>query len=87
MESQIRAGHTDLQGLCLALAGWSAELRLLRVSRGLATGGARLAHVRSDGHRLACGPRPLTGAFRRESRPEAEKPASGKYRWRARKEG
>jgi len=24
----MRAGHPDLQGLCLALADWSAELRL-----------------------------------------------------------
>jgi hypothetical protein len=26
---QIRSGHPDLQGLCLALADWSAELRLI----------------------------------------------------------
>jgi hypothetical protein len=30
VEAQIRAGHPDLQGLCLALADWSAELRLLQ---------------------------------------------------------
>lgn len=30
VEAQIRAGHPDLQGLCLALADWSAELRLFR---------------------------------------------------------
>jgi len=29
IEDQHRAGHTDLQGLCLALADWSAELRIL----------------------------------------------------------
>ena len=29
MESQIRAGHLDIQGLCLALADWSAELSIL----------------------------------------------------------
>ena len=29
MERLIRSGHPDLQGLCLALADWSAELRLL----------------------------------------------------------
>jgi hypothetical protein len=29
IESQIRTGHIDLQGLCLALFDWSAELRLL----------------------------------------------------------
>jgi hypothetical protein len=26
----IRAGHSDLQGLCRALVDWSAELRLLQ---------------------------------------------------------
>jgi hypothetical protein len=29
IEVQIRAGHPDLPGLCLALSDWSAELRLL----------------------------------------------------------
>jgi hypothetical protein len=29
LEDQIRAGHPDLHGLCLALADWSAELRLI----------------------------------------------------------
>jgi hypothetical protein len=29
----IRAGHRDLEGLCLALADWSAELRLLLASK------------------------------------------------------
>ena len=29
VEAAIRAGHPDLQGLCLALADWSAELRIL----------------------------------------------------------
>src|ERR1022692_4401919 len=38
IEGQIRAGHPDLQGLCLALADWSGELRLLKDTRGLATG-------------------------------------------------
>jgi hypothetical protein len=45
IEAQIRAGHPDLQGLCLALADWSAELRLLQASGALATGAPRLAHV------------------------------------------
>src|ERR1039457_6327477 len=40
---------------CLALADWSAELRLLQACAGLATRRARLAHVRSGGDRLACG--------------------------------
>ena len=28
-EAQLRAGHPDVQGLCLGLADWSAELRIL----------------------------------------------------------
>jgi hypothetical protein len=29
LEAEIRAGHPDLDGLCLALADWRGELRLL----------------------------------------------------------
>ena len=29
IEAQIRAGHPDVEGLCLAFADWNAELRLL----------------------------------------------------------
>lgn len=29
IESQLQAGHTDIEGLLLALSDWSAELRLL----------------------------------------------------------
>ena len=29
IEEQLRAGHSDIHGLCLALADWSAELRIL----------------------------------------------------------
>ena len=29
IESLVRSGHPDLQGLCLALSDWNAELRLL----------------------------------------------------------
>jgi hypothetical protein len=32
-ERLLREGHPDLQGLCLALADWSAELRLLEEIR------------------------------------------------------
>jgi hypothetical protein len=28
-EALLRAGHPDVNGLCLALADWSAELRIL----------------------------------------------------------
>ena len=33
IERQLRAGYPDLGGLCLALADWSAELRLLKNGR------------------------------------------------------
>jgi hypothetical protein len=29
VEAQLRAGHPDVEGLCLALADWSGELRLI----------------------------------------------------------
>jgi hypothetical protein len=29
IEAALRAGHTEVAGLCLALADWSAELRIL----------------------------------------------------------
>ena len=52
-KAQLRAGHPDIQGLCLALADWSGELRLLEASQGLAPAAPRLAHVRLGGPRLA----------------------------------
>jgi hypothetical protein len=55
-EAALRAGHPDVQGLCRALVDWSAELRLLQASQGLATAAPRLAHVRAGGDRLACRP-------------------------------
>jgi hypothetical protein len=35
IEALLRAGHPDLQGLCLALSDWSAELRLIEREMGL----------------------------------------------------
>jgi hypothetical protein len=29
LEALLRAGYPDVEGLCLALADWSAELRIL----------------------------------------------------------
>ncbi len=29
VEEQLRAGHPNVEGLCLALADWSAELEIL----------------------------------------------------------
>jgi hypothetical protein len=34
IEALILAGHSDVQGLCMALSDWSAELRLLERDRG-----------------------------------------------------
>ncbi len=28
-EAMLRSGHPEVEGLCLALADWSAELRIL----------------------------------------------------------
>lgn len=33
IEAQIRGGHPDVQGLCLALADWSAELQFIEGTR------------------------------------------------------
>ena len=30
IEAALRAGHPDVQGLCLALSDWSTELRILQ---------------------------------------------------------
>jgi hypothetical protein len=30
IEAKLRAGHPDVEGLCLALSDWSAELRILQ---------------------------------------------------------
>jgi hypothetical protein len=38
IEAQIRAGHPDLQGLCLALADWWAELRIIEREMGRGAG-------------------------------------------------
>ena len=33
IEAELRAGNPDLQGLCLALSDWSAELRILEAKQ------------------------------------------------------
>ena len=33
MEAEILAGHPDVDGLCRALADWSAELRILQTEK------------------------------------------------------
>ena len=47
LKAQIRAGHPDLRGLCLALSDWSWELRLLQ-SANEATETPRLAPMCAD---------------------------------------
>ncbi len=51
VEEQIRRGHPDLNGLCLALADWSAELRILlgttKGAAGRQSGGGKLMGPRS----------------------------------------
>jgi enolase len=32
-QNLLRAGHPDIEGLCLALADWSAELRIILEGR------------------------------------------------------
>jgi hypothetical protein len=42
-QNLLRAGHPDIEGLCLMLSDWSAELRLLQAEENAAnpqTGGA-----------------------------------------------
>jgi len=33
MEDQLRAGHPEVHGLCLALVDWSAELRIIEAEQ------------------------------------------------------
>ena len=33
IEGALRAGHPDVQGLCLALSDWSTELRILEAEQ------------------------------------------------------
>ena len=54
VEAQIRAGNPDLQGLCLALADWSAELLLIEGEKGTERKKARRA-VRWAGWKGECG--------------------------------
>ena len=35
IEAALRAGHPDVEGLCLALADWSMEIRLIEKKLGL----------------------------------------------------
>jgi len=40
---ELRAGNPDVEGLCLALSDWSAELRLLRYTKKSRRGGTPAA--------------------------------------------
>ena len=50
IEASIGSGQPDLQGLCLALADWSAELRLLEGETGHESKGPELAFKMTSGN-------------------------------------
>ena len=41
IESHLRAGHRDVEGLCLALSDWSGELRLIERQLGVKRSGQK----------------------------------------------
>lgn len=47
IEAMIVAGHRDLQGLCLALSDWCAELRLIEQEMAIETERARRSRSRA----------------------------------------
>ena len=47
IETLICAGHPDLQGLCLALSDWCAELRLIEQEMTLKSENARRGRSRA----------------------------------------
>ena len=49
IEELIRDGHSDVQGLCLALSDWCAELRLLEKNAELERKKARRGGSRAGG--------------------------------------
>jgi hypothetical protein len=48
LEKLILSGHSDLQGLCLALSDWWAELRILEknAARQMPSGAAKVGGAR-----------------------------------------
>ena len=66
IKGQLLAGHPDIEGLCLALADWSGELRLLQAAHGLATVSPQAAHVRAVGGCPLCSAREETPAQERQ---------------------
>jgi hypothetical protein len=50
IEDQIRSGHRDIEGLSLALADWSAELRVLKEKKLAPTKGSVAKARRADVH-------------------------------------
>jgi len=44
IEAKLLAGHPDIEGLCLALSDWSAELRILEEEQRSAAKAKRIAN-------------------------------------------
>jgi hypothetical protein len=74
IEAQNRAGHAEIEGLCLALADWSAEVATAaRIGHRCATFGPRSLRRRRLGVWAKAA---VTWAGRAGIAPEAEKPAA-----------
>jgi hypothetical protein len=52
IEGLLLAGHPDIEGLCMALSDWSAELRLIE-REGCADGPKRISKTVFESHHLA----------------------------------
>ena len=78
IEAQLRAGHPEVHGLCLALVDWSGKLRL---PQRLPTVAPHLAHVQTNGAGTACGVGLLDSGSvwesGRKDETKAETPAAG----------
>ena len=81
IEALLRAGHPDVEGLCLGLMDWSWELRRLQALPGLASATPQVAHVHPCGDGWTCSTsvteQPPCG---QESGTEAGKPAAAESR-------
>ncbi len=56
IEAEIRAGNPELQGLCLALSDWHAELRILQKRNGSMRIQSRIEKLEDEMLPLPAGP-------------------------------